>query len=72
MTNTGNLMADAIHDIFGIDPSLIFEAEIDPFEARIVRGVHGSDGRICVTRDEDGDIQPVMVLEVFDMMRPLP
>lgn len=71
MTNTGARLADAVHEIFGIDPSLIFDAEIDPFEARIVRGVHDSEGHVCVTRDKYGEIQPVRVLEVFDMRRPV-
>lgn len=71
MTTAGKALADCVGDIFGIDPSVIFEAEIDPEEARIVRGVHGTDGRICLAYREDGEIEPARVLEVFAMQRPL-
>lgn len=67
MMTTGQALADSVSEIFGIDSSFIFEAEIDAFEARIVRGVHGTDGRLVVTRSADGAIVPVKVLEVFDM-----
>jgi hypothetical protein len=67
----GQAMADAVGDIFGIDSTLLFEAEIDWEEARITRGVHGTDGRIVVFRDADGEVKPVQVLEVFSMRTPL-
>lgn len=49
----------------------IFEAHIDPDSATIARAVYNSDGWICVARNEQGDIVPVLVWETFDMnLRP--
>ena len=70
MKSAGKALADAVGEIFGIDPTLIFSAEIDAFEARIVRGVHDSDRRCAITRLPDGSVDAVRVLEVFDMRGP--
>lgn len=65
----GQKLADAVGDAFGIDPTFIFYAEIEPLEARIVRGIRDSQGRCAIMVDEDGEVDAARVLEVFDMDR---
>lgn len=67
MRTAGKHLADAVGDAFGIDSGLIFEAEIDPDEARILRGGRDTNGRVLLMRDRDGDVVPAKFLEVFDM-----
>lgn len=75
MTTTGQRVADAVGEIFGIDPTLIFHAEFDPRTATITRGVYGTDGRAVLMRTGDGDTwddyDAVRVVEEFDMNRRL-